>query len=612
MRKGSKIKCISVVLVIVLMTTIFTGCQTTKEAETEEVITVYLWSNSLNEKYTQYVQSKLPDVNIQFVVGQNDLQFYEFMNENGALPDIIMSRRFSRFDALALKDSLMDLSSTEEAGAVYESYLKDFTNTDGSINWLPMCGVGDGIVANKALFEKYNIPFPTDYDSFVAACQTFEKFGIRGFSADFVYDYTCMEILQGLSIPEITSMDGSIWRSNYEDPSDAENGLDKDIWPVVFENMEQFIKDVKIGPDDLTLDYGSKMDMLKEGKLAMCRAGSGDVLELNRKGVDAIFLPYFGKNGEQWILTYPEFQVALNKDLEQNSNRKEMAMRVLGTMLSEEAQNILSNEKDVVNYNKNVELELSSYLDNLKPIIARNNLYIRIASNDFFVVSKDVVTKMIEGKYDAEEAYEAFDSQLRAQKENQSEIILSSEKGYSNIFFSNGGNESYSVMANSIRNMYDGEILIAPGFSFTGSVFATDYTEKQVASMIMPNVLFAYSAEMTGKELKECVRAYVEGIEGGFIPFNRGSLPIVSGITIKVKEQAGKYTLLNVQKSGKEIKDHDVFKVICLNAGDYMNPFLENSSPVFKKSEKMVKEDWIKYIKEGGSLAGPEKYIFLN
>ena len=70
------------------------------------------------------------------------------MKENGDLPDIIMSRRFSRHDAVDLKDQLMDLSSTEEAGAVYETYLRDFTNADGSVNWLPICGTGDGIVAN--------------------------------------------------------------------------------------------------------------------------------------------------------------------------------------------------------------------------------------------------------------------------------------------------------------------------------------------------------------------------------------------------------------------------------------------------------------------------------
>ena len=109
-------------------------------------------------------------MNIEFVVGNNDLDFYKFMNEHGALPDIITCRRFSLHDAAGLKDALMDLSTTEAAGAVYDSYLANFTNPDGTVNWLPLCGEADGFVANRGLFERYNIPLPTDYESFVSAC----------------------------------------------------------------------------------------------------------------------------------------------------------------------------------------------------------------------------------------------------------------------------------------------------------------------------------------------------------------------------------------------------------------------------------------------------------
>lgn len=434
MKRNNKIKLISAILSVMMMATLLSGCGDTKKKEKAEIITVYLWSNVLYDKYAPYIQAELPDVNIQFIVGQNDLDFYKFMNENGELPDIIMSRRFSRHDAVALKDQLMDLSATEEAGAVYESYLRDFTNADGTINWLPICGVGDGFVANKLLFDEYNIPLPTDYDSFVAACQAFEKEGIRGFNSDFVYDYTCMEILQGLSIPEITSMEGSLWRSRYEDPDDEFYGLDDVVWPVVFENMERFIKDVNLRPEDADMEYSPVIDMFTEGKLAMIRADSTHAVLFNEEGIEAVFLPYFGQNGEQWMLTYPEFQIALNKDLEKDSTRKEKALQVLSVMLSEGAQGVLSNNQDIITYNQNVELELSPYLDNLKPLIEQNHLYIRVASNDFFAISKDVVTKMIKGEYDAKQAYEAFDSQLRQTKDAESEIILTQDKGYSNIF----------------------------------------------------------------------------------------------------------------------------------------------------------------------------------
>ena len=563
-------RCISAVLAVAMMATALSGCGTSNKKEEEETITVYLWNTALYDKYAPYIQSQLPDVNIEFVVGINDLDFYKFMKENGDLPDIIMSRRFSRHDTVDLKDQLMDLSSTEEAGAVYETYLRDFTNADGSVNWLPICGMGDGIVANKALFDKNNIPLPTDYDSFVAACQSFEKLGIRGFAADFVYDYTCMEILQGMSIPEITSMEGSMWRSSYEDPEGEENGLDDTVWPVVFENMEQFIKDVNLVPEDTEMDYDPVISMFTEGKAAM------------------------------------------NKDLEQNAARKEKALRVLGVMLSEGAQKVLSNNQDVITYNRNVNLELSPCLENLKPIISQNHMYIRVASNDFFAVSKDVVTKMLQGEYDARQAYEAFDSQLRQPKDDQSETILTQEKGYSRVFYTKGGNASYSAMANTVRNLYGGDVLVAPGYSFTGSVLAAEYTEKQVGNLIMPNGLFAYSGEMTGQELKECIRDYVEGIEGGFKPFNRGSLPVVSGVAIKVQEQDGEYILLEVKKDGKAVKDDEVFKVVCLNNGGYMAPFLAKESPVLEKAEQNVKADLTEYIKSGNTLEAPEDYITLK
>ena len=124
MRRRNKKRAAAVVLSAVMTAGLLSGCGDTTEKETAEAFTVYLWSAALYENYAPYIQEQLPDINIEFVVGQNDLDFYKFMNENEALPDIIMFRRFSRHDAAPLKEQLMDLSSTEEAGAVYESYIR--------------------------------------------------------------------------------------------------------------------------------------------------------------------------------------------------------------------------------------------------------------------------------------------------------------------------------------------------------------------------------------------------------------------------------------------------------------------------------------------------------
>ena len=47
----------------------------------------------------------------------------------------------------------MDLSTTNEAGAVYNTYLNNFMNQDGSVNWLPVCADAHGFVVNKDLLK---------------------------------------------------------------------------------------------------------------------------------------------------------------------------------------------------------------------------------------------------------------------------------------------------------------------------------------------------------------------------------------------------------------------------------------------------------------------------
>ena len=128
-------------MVLVMGALLMTGCGgKSTEKEDAETLTVYLWSTNLYDKYAPYIQEQLPDINIEFVVGNNDLDFYKFLDENGGLPDIITCCRFSLHDASPLKDSLI---------------------------WLPVCADAHGFVVNKDLFEKYGIPLPTDYDSFV-------------------------------------------------------------------------------------------------------------------------------------------------------------------------------------------------------------------------------------------------------------------------------------------------------------------------------------------------------------------------------------------------------------------------------------------------------------
>ena len=621
MNKRTLHRLLSAFAALVIGLSVLTGCGTktaenVEKQEDAQTIQVYLWTNNLYETYAPYIQSQLPDVNIEFIVGNNDLDFYKFLQENGGLPDIITCCRFSLHDAAPLKDSLMNLALTNEAGAVYNTYLNSFKNEDGSVNWLPVCADAHGFVVNRSLFEQYDIPLPTDYESFVSACQAFEKVGIRGFTADYTYDYTCMETLQGLSAAELTTTDGRKWRTAYSDPaSTARVGLDDTVWPGAFERMAQFIQDTHLTADDLALNYDDVTGMFRNGEAAMYFGSSAGVKMFRDEGIDTIFLPFFSQNGEKWIMTTPYFQIALNRDLEQDTARREKAMKVLNVMLSEEAQSrIVADGQDVLSYSQNVPLRLTEYMKDVRGVVEENHMYIRIASNDFFAVSKDVVSKMIAGEYTAQQAYRAFNAQLLAEETPaDDEIVLTSGKSCSNVFHANGGSASFSVMANTLRGVYGTDVLLATANSFTGSVLRADYNKKMAASMIMPNGLMSRQRTMTGAELKETVRAFVEGCEGGFVPFNRGSLPVVSGIAVEVKEAGGSYTLTGITRNGQPLGDDDTVTVTCLAAENQMEALLASESGRSLDGDTWVKNRWRDHLSGGGAvLAEPENYMTLR
>ena len=621
MNKRTLHRLISAFAALVIGLSVLTGCGTktaenVEKQEDAQTIQVYLWTNNLYETYAPYIQSQLPDVNIEFIVGNNDLDFYKFLQENGGLPDIITCCRFSLHDAAPLKDSLMNLALTNEAGAVYNTYLNSFKNEDGSVNWLPVCADAHGFVVNRSLFEQYDIPLPTDYESFVSACQAFEKVGIRGFTADYTYDYTCMETLQGLSAAELTTTDGRKWRTAYSDPASTERvGLDDTVWPGAFERMAQFIQDTHLTADDLALNYDDVIGMFRNGEVAMYFGSSAGVKMFQDEGIDTIFLPFFSQNGEKWIMTTPYFQIALNRDLEQDTARREKAMKVLNVMLSEEAQSrIVADGQDLLSYSQNVPLRLTEYMKDVRDVVEENHMYIRIASNDFFAVSKDVVSKMIAGEYTAQQAYRAFNARLLTEETPaDDEIVLTSGKSCSNVFHANGGSASFSVMANTLRGVYGTDVLLATANSFTGSVLQADYNKKMAASMIMPNGLMSRQRTMTGAELKETVRAFVEGCEGGFVPFNRGSLPVVSGIAVEVKEAGGSYTLTGITRNGQPLRDDDTVTVTCLAAENQMEALLASESGRSLDGDTWVKNRWRDHLSGGGAaLAEPENYMTLR
>ena len=113
--------------------------------------------------------------------------------------------------------------------------------------------------------------------------------------------------------------------------------------------------------------------------------------------------------------------------------------------------------------------------------------------------------------------------------------------------------------------------------------------------------------------LKETVRAFVEGCEGGFVPFNRGSLPVVSGIAVEVKEDNGSYTLTGITRNGQPLGDNDTVTVTCLATAKQMDALLASENGASAGEDTWVKNTWRDYVSGGGAvLAEPENYMTLR
>ena len=97
------------------------------------------------------------------------------------------------------------------------------------------------------------------------------------------------------------------------------------------------------------------------------------------------------------------------------------------------------------------------------------------------------------------------------------------------------------------------------------------------------------------------------------MPFNRGSLPVVSGIAVEVKEASGSYTLTGITRNGKPLQDDDTVTVTCLATAKQMAPLLADKSAGFTGGDEQVKSTWTEYVSGGGvALAEPENYMTLR
>ena len=459
------------------------------------------------------------------------------------------------------------------AGTFYSSYLEVNRETTGAIRWLPMCAEVDSIMANKDLFDQYGIALPTNYSEFVAAIDAFEAVGIKGFQTDWKYDYSCLETMQGCAIPELMSLEGTLWRMEYESESGDQVGLDDVVWPRVFEKYEQFLKDVRFQQGDEELQFSATMEPFYQGKTAMVRntAALADIITQER-GINCVMLPYFGETSkDNWLLTYPMCQLAVSNTVAQDKAKEDAVIEILMAIFSDEGQKHVAAGTSVLSYNKEVKITPTSSLQYVQDCVSSNHLYMRLASTEVFGISQDVGHKMMTGEYDAKAAYDAFNERITNYADPDAvEVMFTQRAAYSNEFTDHGSAAASSLM-NTIRDSMEAEIAIGYSPVASTSIYAGDYTMQQ-AKWVLTARNSVYQGEYTGEEVWRFMDWLVNVKEDGSNPIlHRNLMPVTSGIEYTVTEyERGKFRLEEVTVNGEPLDYGAVYTVLLVGADTFL------------------------------------------
>ena len=586
-------------------------------------ITMYLWDKSMTRAFTPWLEAQFPDIDFTFVIGYNTMDYYKDLNERGALPDIITCRRFSLNDAAQMSDMLMDLSETDVVGSYYDTYIENNREPGGAIRWLPMCAEVDGYIANADLFEAYGIPLPENYAEFAEACRRFDELGLTGYVNDYREDYSCMEALQGCAIPELMTMEGMLWRNAYEnETADAPIGLDEKVWPVVFEKFEQYMKDTEIRPEDTEMDFSTMKSALMDGKAAIIRGTASNCVTFREdEGMNTVMLPYYGDTAEEnWLLTYPTCQVALNKDLEQDQAKKDAVMQVLEAMFSEEGQRCVAADNAVLSYNKNVDIEINDVFSQVMDCINSNRLYMRLASAEMFAISQKVVQNMITGTYDAKEAYQDFHAQLIAAGDDETPDVVTGQKTAYDYAFGKNGSPAASAVVNTLQSQYGSDIAIGYSSVVTAPVFEGDYTEQQL-NWLVANREAMRSGQLTGVEVKNLMEWLVNVKADGSNPIRHDNLiPVTSGMEYQLTDHGdGTYTLGEIRVNGKPLDENAVYTVAIFGDMDFIEAPIYGNCPMpegLGKKLEAVDTNVYTLFREalagGKQLEAPTEYVTIS
>ncbi len=555
-------RCLTAVVSGVLAATaVLSGCgQSKKEVSiNDDHLTVYLWENRLMKNIAPYIHEQFPDQDIEFIIGNNDTDLYSYFKEHDELPDIITVRRFSGTDAQDLQPYLMDFASYDVVSKYYSYAVQYYKNEEDEIQWLPICGIPQTIIANKTLFDQYGVKIPENYEEYVQACQQFYDNGIKPYSMDLGEDWSNNEIIQAAAIGEFTSLDGIEWRNGAETAAD-EVKFDDTLWKRIFSETSQFLKDSHFGSD------------------------------------------------ESYVYMTPSLNIAFNKNLEKDREKLDTALDVLDCMISEEGQKLIADGSGVISLNTDVPTMMQD-VPGLEEEINHNAVYIRYSAQKSFDASLEAVHGLLSGEMDETQAYDTFRSVMN-RKDPEEKAMMNFENEYSISLNDRSGRDAASSILTTIREENDAQLALAPYYYFTSSMYKGECTSSRVGMMTAKSSDTAlYFTKINGKQVCELVENYLADADENFYVTNKYELPIASGMKMIVNQEESGFSLKDLTVNDKKIDKEKEYSILLTDTTMSVLKKINPKCEIEQLKDTTLSSAWIEAMSKGQQPSAPEDYI---
>ena len=499
-------------------------------------VTVSVWDDSvLTSGFAQYIEEQNPDYEIEWIVGDDSLDFYDYQAKHGSLPDVILTKDFNRVSAESLSASLYDLGETDIAASYSEDTLRSIPCNSDAVKYLP-----------GAL---YGVSVPSDKQSFIEACKAFSERGVEPLAAGMADTEICYEVMQGFADASLVS-ETEDFLSQVLKRDSSSVSVDASSFPDALSYLSDLMAQGVISTESFNETPDQAEQKFLDGKAAMLFLSDGQASSYGAQhNMTVRALPFFG-DSSSWAFAQPVFMGMVSDVKTQGVASTasdevvhKAAVDVLSSIMSVDAQNYylgLYGIDKLVSTSVDDPIQLPDALSSLSSSLeegsVRTFLPNRLASNAVGETLSDVV----KGEVDAAGALDEVEGLLKAEQSEDKKVLTSFSEGVSGLFDDTKGNVAALDIAQVSSQALNTDAFVVSPHAARCPLYAGDKTATDLAYSVakMPVAVVSLSGDELTEYLSRCVAAAKS-------PYD---LPVVSGLHLEIAQKNGSYHLESVAK----------------------------------------------------------------